>query len=103
MNEFMVVEGITEPSLFEPYFEPQITNIYLDEPLYENKSISLSDTNINIPTLRGTNILTIDTAVQPSKVYVKSRKESQYETTMRERYEEAQAQLDALNQESEEE
>ena len=72
------------------------TNIYLDEPIGANESISLSDTNVNIPTIRGTNVLTVDTTVQPSNVYVKARKESQYETIMRERYEEAQAQLDAL-------
>lgn len=80
---------------YEPYIE-ETTNIYLDEPIEENESISLSDTNVNVPTLRGTNVLTVDTTVQPSKVYVKVRKESQYETIMRERYEEAQAQLDAL-------
>ena len=73
-----------------------VATIYLDSPIYENERISLSDTNVNIPTVRGTNILTVDTTVQPSKVYVKVRKESQYETIMRERYEEAQAQLDAL-------
>ena len=72
------------------------TNIYLNNAISEGESVSLSDTNVNIPTLRGTNVLTVDTTVQPSKVYVKSRKESQYETIMRERYEEAQAQLDAL-------
>ena len=81
---------------YEPYHEPTITNIYLDEPIGENESISLSDTNVNIPTIRGTNVLTVDTTVQPNNVYVKSRHESSYETAMRERYEEAQAQLDAL-------
>ena len=81
---------------YEPYHEPTTTNIYLDEPIGANESISLSDTNVNIPTIRGTNVLTVDTTVQPSNVYVKSRHESSYETAMRERYEEAQAQLDAL-------
>ena len=95
-NEFIVVEGTTEPSFFEPYYEPIITNIYLDSPIYENESISLSDTNVNIPTIRGTNILSSETTIQPSNVYVKARKESSYEIAMRERYEEAQAQLDAL-------
>lgn len=47
------------------------TNIYLDEPIGENESISLSDTNTNIPTLRGTNVLTVETTVQPSNVYIK--------------------------------
>lgn len=81
---------------YEEYTSPTITTIYLDSPILENESISLSDTNTNIQTVRGTNILTVDTTVQPSNVYVKARKESQYETIMRERYEEAQAQLDAL-------
>ncbi len=85
-----------EDDTYEPYIEPTTTNIYLDEPIEENESISLSDTNTNIPTIRGTNVLTVDTTVQPSNVYVKARKESQYETIMRERYEEAQAQLEAL-------
>lgn len=84
---------------YEPYIEPTTTNIYIDEPIKENESITLSDTNTNIPTIRGTNVLTVDTTVQPSNVYVKARKESQYETIMRERYEEAQAQLDALESE----
>lgn len=47
------------------------TNIYLDEPLNEGESISMSDTGISIPTINGTNILTVDTAVQPSKMYIK--------------------------------
>lgn len=81
---------------YEPYHEPTTTNIYLDEPIGANERISLSDTNVNIPTIRGTNVLTVDTTIQPSNVYVKSRHESSYETAMRERYEEAQAQLDAL-------
>ena len=72
------------------------TNIYLNNAISEGESVSLSDTNTNIQTVRGTNILTVDTQVQPSKIYVKARKESSYEIAMRERYEEAQAQLDAL-------
>lgn len=72
---------------YEEYTSPTITTIYLDSPILENESISLSDTNTNIQTVRGTNILTVDTTVQPSKVYVKSRKESPYEIAMRQRYE----------------
>ena len=60
-----------EDDTYEPYHEPTTTNIYLDEPIGENESISLSDTNTNIPTLRGTNVLTVDTTVQPSNVYIK--------------------------------
>lgn len=47
------------------------TNIYLNEPLGENESISMSDTGVSIPTINGTNILTVDTSVQPSNVYLK--------------------------------
>lgn len=78
------------------FYTNQGTGNFIVGPIKENESISLSDTNTNISTIRGTNILSVDTTVQPSKVYVKVRKESQYETIMRERYEEAQAQLDAL-------
>lgn len=92
----MIRKADIEDDTYKPYHEPTTTNIYLDEPIGANESISLSDTNVNIPTIRGTNVLTVDTTVQPSNVYVKSRHESSYETAMRERYEEAQAQLDAL-------
>ena len=47
------------------------TNIYLDEPLGENESISMSDTGVSIPTINGTNILAVDTEVQPSNMYIK--------------------------------
>lgn len=52
------------------------TNIYLDEPIEENESISLSDTEVDISTIEGTNVLTIDTTVQPSNVYVQARKDN---------------------------
>ena len=78
------------------FYTNQGTGNFIVGSIKENESISLSDTNVNIPTIRGTNVLTVDTTVQPSNVYVKSRHESSYETAMRERYEEAQAQLDAL-------
>ena len=63
---------------YEPYIEPTTTNIYLDEPIGANESKSLSDTNVNIPTINGTNILSIDTTVQPSKVYVQAPKTNNY-------------------------
>lgn len=62
---------------YEPYTK-QITNIYLDEPIGANESKSLSDTNVNIPTINGTNILSIDTTVQPSNVYVQAPKTNNY-------------------------
>lgn len=69
------------------FYTNQGTGNFIVGPIKETESISLSDTNTNIPTIRGTNVLTVDTTVQPSNVYVKARKESQYETAMRERYE----------------
>lgn len=78
------------------FYTNQGTGNFIVGSIKENESISLSDTNVDIPTIRGTNVLTVDTTVQPSNVYVKSRHESSYEAAMRERYEEAQAQLDAL-------
>lgn len=54
------------------------TNIYIDEPIGANESKSLSDTNVNIPTINGTNILSIDTTVQPSNVYVQAPKTNNY-------------------------
>ena len=78
---------------YEEYTSPTITTIYLDTLIYENESTSLSDTNTNIQTVRGTNILTVDTTVQPSKVYVKSRKESSHEAQIRQLYESVNAEL----------
>lgn len=92
----MQIEFGNTDTEYEEYQELNLVNVYIDAKINENESITFSDTTINIPTLNGTNVLAVDTTVQPSKVYVKSRKESQYETAMRERYEEAQAQLDAL-------
>ena len=65
-----------EDDTYEPYIEPTTTNIYLDEPILENESISLSDTNTNIPTIDGTNVITIDTTIQPSNVYIQAPKDS---------------------------
>lgn len=47
------------------------TNIYLNEPLGENESISMSDTGLSIPTINGSNTLSIGTTVQPSNMYIK--------------------------------
>lgn len=95
MNENTLMLNVGNISLpYESYYKIplKINNIsvaiiYLDTLIYENESISLSDTNVNIPTIKGTNVLTVETTVQPSNVYVKSRKESSYETAMRENYE----------------
>lgn len=59
---------------YEQYVEPITANVYLNSPILEGESISKSDTNISIPTIKGTNILVVDTQVPPNEVYVKSRK-----------------------------
>ena len=69
-TNIMLTESLAS-SNYEPYYEPISTNTYLDEPLGEGESISMSDTGVSIPTINGTNILTVDTAVQPSKMYIK--------------------------------
>ena len=78
LENVMLWEGSSNVSVYEPYgckipivCGETTTNIYLDEPLGENESISMSDTGVSIPTINGTNILTVDTEVQPSKMYIK--------------------------------
>lgn len=57
-------------SAYEPYTESATINIFLDEPVYEGESVSMEDTGVHISTIDGTNILTVGTEVQPSKVEV---------------------------------
>lgn len=78
LGNVMLWEGSSDVSVYEPYgckipivCGGTTTNIYLDEPLNEGESISMSDTGVSIPTINGTNILTVDTAVQPSNMYIK--------------------------------
>lgn len=77
INSFIACSG-TDIGAYEPYgYKIPVTcggtttNIYLDEPLEENESISMSDTGLLIPTINGSNTLSIDTTIQPSSVYVK--------------------------------
>ena len=84
MNEntlMLNVGNISRP--YESYYKipvkinnTNVATIYLDTLIYENESISLSDTNVNIPTIDGTNVITIDTTVQPSNVYIQAPKDS---------------------------
>ena len=90
-NTIQVVVGSQLPETYEPYgckipivCGGTTTNIYLNEPLGENESISMSDTGVSIPTINGTNILTVDTAVQPSNVeIIYAPKESELELMMK--------------------
>lgn len=47
------------------------TNISADAPIGVGQSISMTDTSISIPTVSGSNTLSVGTTVQPSKVYIK--------------------------------
>ena len=78
LSGIMIVSGDTAPTSYEPYGYkiPVVcggttTNIYLDEPLEESESISMSDTGVSIPTINGSNTLSIGTTVQPSNMYIK--------------------------------
>lgn len=74
----MIRLATIEDDTYEPYIEPTTTNIYLDEPIEVNESKELSDTNVNISTINGTNILSVNTTVQPSNVYVQAPKNNSY-------------------------
>lgn len=67
----MIRKADIEDDIYEPYHETITTNIYLDEPLAEGESVSMSDTGITIPTIDGINILSVDTTIQPEKVYIR--------------------------------
>lgn len=54
-----------------------ITNIYIDEPLYEDDSIGYKDVKITIPTVDGENELDIDTTNAPTSVSIQTNGVSQ--------------------------
>lgn len=77
---------------YEPYHEPIATNLYLPRPLrmtedkadyidFKEQKIHFADgtsadvTLPALPTISGTNILSVGTEVQPSMVYVKGEKQ----------------------------
>lgn len=92
-NETMLNEGST-PLPYEPYHAPVTTPIYLpeqirkvgDEAEYldygEQKMHRIGADDIDVtlpalPTITGTNVLSVGTTVQPSKVYVKYKGDRQ--------------------------
>lgn len=95
MNENTLMLNVGNISLpYESYYKipvkinnTNVANIYLDSPIYENESISLSDTNVDIPTIDGTNVISIDTTVQPSNVYIQAPKDTPKMIEARERLE----------------
>lgn len=83
----MIRKADIEDNTYEQYIE-ETTNIYLDEPIGENESISLSDIEVDIPTIEGTNTLSIGTTVQPSNMYIQAPKDSIEATQIANRLEE---------------
>ena len=64
------VEDSDSATDYEPHYESQTAAIYLNEPLAEGESISSRSAGVSIPTINGTTILSVDTAVQPSRIDV---------------------------------
>ena len=90
LNEFMITAGDTVPTKFEPYHAPVTTPIYLPEPIkmvgdeaeyvdYKEQKQHFADgTSVDVtlpalPTLSGTNTLSVGTEVQPSGIEIKGR------------------------------
>ena len=97
-TKYMLVEGVytaeTMPP-YEPYHVPITTPVYLPEPIKivgdeaeyidyaEQKQHFADGTSTDVllpalPTISGTNTLSVGTEVQPSKVYIKGEKEREY-------------------------
>lgn len=76
LENVMLWKGSSDVSAYELYgckipivCGGEITNIYIgDSKLYDGDTISYSDTGVEIPTINGINTLTVNTAVQPTKV-----------------------------------
>lgn len=66
----MITDGTIVPDTYEPYLN-QTVNLFADSALTPSMRLKKSDTNTNIPTTNGTNILAVGTNVQPKKVIVK--------------------------------
>jgi hypothetical protein len=86
----MIRKAEIEDDTYEPYHAPVITPIYLPEPIKmvgdeaeyidyaEQKMHRIGADDIDVtlpelPTLAGTNVLTVGTEVQPSGVEIKGR------------------------------
>jgi hypothetical protein len=80
-TKYMMVEGeYTEQTMpaYEPYGYKipvicggETNTFYLDEPLGASDSITMTSTGVSIPTVNGSNTLSVGTTVQPSEVYIK--------------------------------
>lgn len=82
VSNIQIEEGTTATP-YEPYHEPITTPIYLPTPLYSGEvmrsdgTITRSDgttetfTAPQIPTINGTTVIDVDTAVKPTEMYTK--------------------------------
>ena len=82
VSNIQIEEDLTATP-YEPYHEPITTPIYLPTPLYSGEvmrsdgTITRSDgttetfTAPQIPTLNGTTVIDVDTAVKPTEMYIK--------------------------------
>lgn len=64
-NDIQLEKGSTITD-YEPYHKPITTNLYVDKPLYSDEFVKA----LNIPTFKGTTIVSADTTIQPSNVEI---------------------------------
>ena len=74
-NQIQIVEGSytteTAPD-YEPYVEPMYITLYLDEPLALGEILEYPKDNIpKLPTIKGTTVYSIETAIQPTNMSAK--------------------------------
>ena len=74
----MLTVGTDLPSEYIPYgYKITIVcgdntiNIYIDNPIYNDETLTFEQTAVSIPTNKGMNTLTVETNVQPEKMYIK--------------------------------
>lgn len=81
-ESFYIDEDVNGVTCWEPYSitipvtvtngeESQTVSIPVPAALGAGETISFADTNINIPTYNGNNIITVDTETTPSEMYIK--------------------------------
>ena len=75
----MLRKATVADGTFEPYQEPKTHNILLSEPLAEDEYIDFREQKNDsgdivlmpaVITINGTNVLSVDTTVQPAKIYL---------------------------------
>ena len=75
----MIRKATVADGTFEPYQEPKIYSIFLDEPLGADEYVDFREQKNDsgdivlmpaVITINGTNVLSVDTTVQPAKIYL---------------------------------